>query len=226
MTNEEVLTKLRQKNPDYQITKISQASFKNYGNLLAGYDLQTVEDYFKKNVSYGEDGNSYNPSNPELEKLPVIQKIGQDVYAGMEIAAGECTGQAQSFSAVEFHQGSEVNLMLTDVVMVLGKRSQIKAGLFDAAEDAKLFFIPAGSIVEMYSDTLHYSPIKVHPAGFKAVVIVLRGTNQPLPTDFESRNKWIVKKNKFQAAHAVRKDKLAAGIVEGVSGKLIKLEQI
>jgi hypothetical protein len=116
--------------------------------------------------------------------------------------------------------------MLTDVVMVLGKRYQIKDGLFNAAKDAEIFFIPAGSVIEMYSDTLHYSPIKVHKSGFKAVVMVLKGTNQPLPVGFSSSNKWIVKKNKFQAAHKIRQDKLSMGTVEGVSGELIKLEQI
>ncbi|MFT8459320.1 MAG: DUF4867 family protein [Liquorilactobacillus ghanensis] len=226
MTNDEVLTKLRQKNPTYQIEQINVENFKIYGNLLQNYDLKEVQNFFANQVSYGEGGNSYNPSNPVLEKMSAIQQIGADVYAGMEFSAGECTGQAQSFSAVEYHQGSEVNIMLTDVVMVLGKRSQIKDGLFNAAADAKLFFIPAGTVIEMYSDTLHYSPIKVEETGFKAVVMVLKGTNQALPVGFKSPNRWIVKKNKFQAAHAVRKDKLAAGSVEGVAGKLIKLQQI
>lgn len=226
MTDANTLNKLQQKNSEYHIEQINQANFKVYGNVLSDYDLTEVKNFFAENVSYGENGNSYNPSNQELERISVIQKIGNDIFAGMNFSAGECTGQAQSFSAVEYHQGSEVNIMLTDVVMVLGKRSQIQNGLFNAATKAKIFFIPAGTIIEMYSDTLHYSPIKVESSGFKAVVMVLQGTNQPLPAGFKSTNPWIVKKNKFQAAHATRKDKLAAGSVEGVSGKLIKLEQI
>ncbi|MDN2453353.1 DUF4867 family protein [Lactobacillus sp. UCMA15818] len=221
-----MLLKLQQRNPEYQIKKIDQNGFNDYGNLLQEYDLTDIKKFFGKKICCAKNGNFYNPSNNYLENMETIEKIGYDIYAGMNFTAGECTGQTQSFSAVEYHQGSEINIMLTDVVMVLGKRNQIINGFFNAAKDATLFFIPAGTVIEMYGDTLHYSPIKVHQEGFKAVVMVLQGTNQALPNNFCSENTWIVKKNKFQAAHAIRKDKIAKGVIVGVSGELIKLKQI
>lgn len=68
--------------------------------------------------------------------------------------------------------------------------------------------------------------VKWMTAVFKAIVMVLQGTNQPLPDGFKATNKMIVKQNKFQMAHAVRKDKIAQGILPGVKGKLIDIKPI
>ncbi|KRL99016.1 DUF4867 family protein [Liquorilactobacillus satsumensis] len=222
----ETLNELKIKNPQYKIQNIEDASFKRYGMCYTCYALAEIKQYFQKKAKLPAQGNEYNPSNSDLEKMGTIQQIERDVFAGMAVNVGECVGRTTSFSAVEFHQGSEVNIMLTDVVMVFGKRSEIKNGTFNAEKDAQLFFVPAGSVIEIFSDTLHYSPIMVRSPGFKVVVMVLKGTNQPLEKSFKSNNPWIVKKNKFQAAHFVRKDKLASGVVQGVSGKLIKLKAL
>lgn len=90
-----------------------------------------------------------------------------------------------------------------------------------ADKKAKLFFVPRGSVVEFFSDTLHYSPCKVHPAGFKFIVMVLKGTNEALSSNFKSKNPMIVKQNKFQVVHAVRQDKIEQGAKIGVTGELV-----
>ncbi|MDD9322818.1 DUF4867 family protein, partial [Pediococcus acidilactici] len=128
--------------------------------------------------------------------------------------------------AVEFHQGSEVNITFTDVIMVLGKRRDLRNYEFHAVDDAQIFYIPQGTVFEMFSDTLHYSPIEVTPAGFKAVVVVLNGTNKSLPSSFKTHNPMLVKKNKFQLAHATRTDKVKAGILPGVKGPLVQVRPI
>ena len=150
--------------------------------------------------------------------------MGKDIYAFMPIEAGECTGQSTNFSAIEYHQGSETNIMLTDVIMVLGQRSTLDTkGEYSPSEDGQIFFVPAGTVVEFYSTTLHYAPIKVHDSGFSIIVILIKGSNEELPADFKSDNKRIVKQNKFQLVDPSRKDKIAIGVEVGLTGKLIEM---
>lgn len=222
----ETIDKICDENKQYKIYNVTDPEFKVFGNLLSGYDLTEIQKYAKENIKIPKEGNIYRPSNAELENFEVIKEIESDVYGGLPIEAGECAGQNSSFSAFEFHQGSEVNIVLTDIIMVLGKREQIINGYFNAQEDAELFFVPAGSIVEMYSTTLHYSPCKVDENGFEIIVILIKGSNESLKSNFKSRNNQVVKMNKFQMVHKSRKDKIEQGIKVGLSGELIKINPI
>jgi hypothetical protein len=214
----------QKKNPDYKILSIDDPDFKKYGKVYTKYDISEVKDYMDKNVKISSPSNFYTPSNKDLEKIPAIQEMGKDIYAFMPIEAGECTGQSTNFSAIEYHQGSETNIMLTDVIMVLGQRSTLDTkGEYSPSEDGQIFFVPAGTVVEFYSTTLHYAPIKVHDSGFSIIVILIKGSNEELPADFKSDNKRIVKQNKFQLVDSSRKDKIAIGVEVGLTGKLIEM---
>lgn len=218
------LEDFQKKNPDYKILSIDDPDFKKYGKVYTKYDISEVKDYMDKNVKISSPSNFYTPSNKELEKIPAIQEMGKDIYAFMPIEAGECTGQSTNFSAIEYHQGSETNIMLTDVIMVLGQRSTLDTkGEYSPSEDGQIFFVPAGTVVEFYSTTLHYAPIKVHDSGFSIIVILIKGSNEELPADFKSDNKRIVKQNKFQLVDSSRKDKIAIGVEVGLTGKLIEM---
>lgn len=222
----EKIEAVRKVNPTYTILDVTSREFKAYGTILEGYDDAAIREYAKKEIVIPKEGNSYSPSNDELEKFDIIKKIEADVYAGLPVEAGECAGNNTAFSAYEYHQGSEVNIVLTDVLMVLGKREQAVRGIFNAQENAKIFYVPAGTIIEMYSSTLHYSPCIVDKTGFKVIVILIKGSNEPFEEIFESKNKEIVKKNKFQLVHETRTDKIAEGIEVGLIGELITLKPI
>lgn len=218
------LEDFQKKNPDYKILSIDDPDFKKYGKVYTKYDISEVKDYMDKNVKISSPSNFYTPSNKDLEKIPAIQEMGKDIYAFMPIEAGECTGQSTNFSAIEYHQGSETNIMLTDVIMVLGQRATLDTkGEYSPSEDGQIFFVPAGTVVEFYSTTLHYAPIKVHDSGFSIIVILIKGSNEELPSDFKSDNKRIVKQNKFQLVDPSRKDKIAIGVEVGLTGKLIEM---
>ncbi|WP_201306862.1 DUF4867 family protein [Companilactobacillus farciminis] len=218
------LEDFQKKNPDYKILSIDDPDFKKYGKVYTKYDISEVKDYMDKNIKISSPSNFYTPSNKDLEKIPAIQEMGKDIYAFMPIEAGECTGQSTNFSAIEYHQGSETNIMLTDVIMVLGQRSTLDTkGEYSPSEDGQIFFVPAGTVVEFYSTTLHYAPIKVHDSGFSIIVILIKGSNEELPADFKSDNKRIVKQNKFQLVDPSRKDKIAIGVEVGLTGKLIEM---
>lgn len=222
------IDQLRTLNPDKTIHSLDEAAFADYGVTYAQYDVSELKAFMDQHVTIPapSEANLYVPSNPDMEKIPVVQQIGRDVYAGLPIEAGECAGHAEALTAVEFHQGSEVNVFFADVVMVIGKRGQMHDDQFNAEKDAKLFFVPAGTVVEFFSDTLHYSPCEAHASGFKFIVMLVRGSNQPLPADYHTDNKLIVKQNKFQVVHASRTDKIKQGIQVGVTGELVRVKHL
>ena len=222
------IDQIRTINPNKTIHSLDESVFEDYGVAYTQYDVSELKTFMDQHVTIpaSTEANLYVPSNPEIEKIPVVQQIGRDVYAGLPIEAGECAGHADALTAVEFHQGSEVNVFFTDVVMVIGKRGQMHNGQFNAEKEAKLFFVPAGTVVEFFSDTLHYSPCEAHTSGFKFIVMLIHGSNQPLPAGYQTDNKMIVKQNKFQVVHKSRTDRIKQGIQIGVTGALVQVNHL
>lgn len=220
------LDAFKKNNPTKLIRTIDDESFKKYGDIKTGYDISKLSSFFDTEISIPETGNKYVTSNHKIESFSVIKELSNDIYPAMQTQAGQCVGHSIDFSALEYHQGSETNIFFTDTIMVLSKRSQMRSGSINISELGEIYFIPKGSIIEFFSDTLHYAPIQVTNSGFKIVVLVLKGTNEPLPSDFHSNNKMIVKVNKFQVVHKSRTDKITQGAVVGVTGDLLRFNVI
>lgn len=222
----QTLENIRKINPDYSIQSIiNNSEFLKYGQIYSQFVINDILNYLNKQ-QISPNSNQYNPSEQQLEEINEIKTISNYIFPGIKTESGSCNGHCTNFTAVEYHQGSEVNIFATDVIMVLGKRYQIKNEYFDTDRDAKLFFIPAGSIVEFYSDTLHYTPIMVHHSGFQIVVMVIKGTNQEFAIPYNGGNQRVVKVNKFQLVHPIRKDKIQKGQKVGLKGKLIEINPL
>lgn len=214
------------KNPDYQIKTINDAAFAKYGKIWNNFVLDDVLTIMnKKEIPFNS--NIYITNDDELNDLKVISQIKNDIFAGIDIQTGPCMGHNNSFSAIEYHNGSEVNIACTDIIMVLGQRQDLEQHHnFDPHTQADIFYIPKNTVFEMYNTTLHYSPIEITPDGFKVVVILPLGTNEELSVSFQSNNPYIVKQNKFQVVHPSRIDKISQGIQIGLVGDLLRLNQI
>lgn len=65
------------------------------------------------------------------------------------------------------------------------------------------FFVPAGTVVEMYATTLHYAPCTAAEGGFRCVVILPAGTNTEInfPLSGNGEDKLMTAKNKWLIAH-------------------------
>ena len=213
-------------NPDVHLLTLSDPSFADFGIRYEDYDLTQIERVMA-DVIPPEEGTAYLPSLPQLEATETIQAIGRDVYAGMPIEAGVTQGHARTFTAFEYHQCSETNIMLDDVVMVLAQRRVLEAkGKIDPNRDAALFYVPKGSVIELYNSTLHYTPLSVSTKAYQVLVIAVKGTNEPLPAGFSSQNPRVVKQGKFQVVHPSRKDKIAQGYQVGLSGKVLTVNPV
>ncbi|MBR0510452.1 MAG: DUF4867 family protein [Clostridia bacterium] len=213
---------------DVTILPVTDPAFAPYGRIVEGIDFSAAIAYMEQNTPVPESGNIYVPGDETLEALPVCEEVRRSVFGGMPIQIGYCNGRNSTYNGFEYHKGSEVNVAVTDFMLVLGHVWQIRDNRFYVGEE-QVFFIPAGTAVEMYATTLHLSPCKVTPDGFKDIVILPRGTNTPLaspPEDRTGENRLLLQTNKWVLSHPDREPLMKQGAFPGLVGENKELKYI
>lgn len=215
-----VIERLNQVN-DVPVLSVRDAEFAPYGRIVKGYDFSPLITYMEKQTEIPEDGNVYVASVPRMEACPIAEQIQNILYGGMEIEIGYCNGRNTTYNGFEYHKGSEINIAVTDFMLVLGHTWQIR-NLSYHVKDAQVFYVEKGMAVEMYQTTLHLSPCRVSDEGFKDIVILPRGTNTPL-TDKQTcdspESRLLLQKNKWVLAHPGREPLIRQGAFPGVLGE-------
>lgn len=215
----DLLEHLNQVNDMKICSVLDQEAFKTYGRVITAYDFSELIHYMEENTSIPEQGNVYVASVPEMEKLPIREKVENLVYGGMPIEIGYCNGRNTTYNGFEYHKGSELNVAVTDFCLCLGHVWDIKNNEY-SVDSVQVFFVPKGTVIEMYQTTLHLSPCRINDEGFKGVVILPKGTNTPLEkmpyVDDESR--LLLQRNKWVIAHPEREPLMKQGAVGGVKG--------
>ena len=216
----ELLERLNQVN-DVPVTSVYDPAFAPFGRVVTGYDFSGLIGYMENCTEIPENGNIYKPSIPEMEALPVMEQVKNGLYGGMDIEIGYCNGDNTTYNGFEYHKGSEINVAVTDFMLVLGHVWEIKDNTY-RVEDARVFFVPRGTAIEMYQTTLHLSPCRVCDEGFKGVVILPRGTNTPLENKGEAvepEGSLLLQKNKWVIAHPEREPLIRQGAHPGLLGE-------
>lgn len=216
----ELLERLNQVN-DVPVTSVYDPAFAPFGRVVAGYDFSGLIGYMENCTEIPENGNIYKPSIPEMEALPVMEQVKNGLYGGMDIEIGYCNGRNTTYNGFEYHKGSEINVAVTNFMLVLGHVWEIKDNTY-RVEDARVFFVPRGTAIEMYQTTLHLSPCRVCDEGFKGVVILPRGTNTPLENKGEAvepEGSLLLQKNKWVIAHPEREPLIRQGAHPGLLGE-------
>lgn len=181
------------------IKSVHDPAFQAYGKVVVGYDCDELLRKMRE-TPLPEDV-VYVPSVAELEALPVAREISSNLYGQMPIQIGYCNGHNKKLNAAEYHRDSEVNVAVTDLVLIIGKQQDIKADYTYDTAQMEAFFLPAGTVAEVYATTLHYAPCHVNEAGFQCVVVLPKGTNTDLdPVTLKTkedellfaRNKWLI----------------------------------
>ena len=193
---------------DVKIYSVEDEEFSSFGRIIKGYDFEELETYMNLTSQIPEEGNVYVASVEEMESEPVAEQIATSFYGGMSIQIGYCNGRNTTYNGFEYHKGSEINIAITDFMLVLGHNYDICHNTYDVSQ-ATVFFVPKGTAIEMYQTTLHLSPLRVTDEGFKDIVI--------LPRDEEAilllqRNKWVI-------AHPDREPLMKQGAHGGVTGE-------
>lgn len=211
-------------NPHIPLFHVESESFLPYGKIMKREDLSGIIHYMG-NTAIPEEGNIYVASVDEMEQLPVSRKIEATVYGQMDIQVGYCNGRNSHLNGLEYHKGSEINIAVTDLVLLLGKVQDIVDNRY-STQNVEGFFVPKGTVIEIYQTTLHFAPCKVHQEGFKCVVILPKGTNTPLdnlvdPVREEDQLLWM--KNKWLLAHPDKKALVERGVHPGIVGTNLEI---
>lgn len=204
-----------------EILQVSHPNFKAYGRVIEGIDVSDLLDVLKE-TSKPEDV-IYVASDEKLEACESAKKIAYSLYGGMPIQIGYCNGSNVLLNAVEYHRDSEVNVALTDMILLLGKEQDIEEdGTYDTKK-IEAFFIPAGTVVEVYATTLHYAPCNANGERFSTAVVLPKGTNTEIEKEQENvkEDKLLFARNKWLIAH---KDAEIDGAFVGLKGENLSVE--
>ena len=137
----------------------------------------------------------------------------------LDVMAGVVTGKNDVLNGLEYHQCSETIIAVTDYILAVGKRQDMVENDYDI-EKCELFYVPQGTVVELYATTLHYTPITVIDS-FKTICLLLKGTG-----DACQRRGILKKKNKWFIAHKDNVEKVQAGDYPGLKGKMIQIKHL
>ncbi len=204
-----------------KVYSVFDEEFRSYGRIVKGYNFTELISYMESDTDIPENGNVYYPSIEAMENTAVFREIEQVFYGGMPAQAGYCNGRNTTYNGFEYHKGSEINVAVTDFVLVLGHIWQIEDNRFFVGGE-KVFFVPKGTALEMYQTTLHLSPCRVDDGGFKDVVILPRGTNTPLDSkekNADRESELLLQKNKWVIAHKDREPLIKQGAFAGLIGE-------
>lgn len=199
-----------------QIKKVTDPSFGKYGKIMTGYEIGEILREMEHTPL--PDDVIYVPSDETMETLPVAKQMEQYAFGGLPIQIGYCNGKNHKLNALEYHRSSEVNIAVNDLILILGCEQDIQEdGTYDTA-NCEAFFVPAGTMIEVYATTLHYAPCSAEEKGFRCVVVLPKGTNTELtfaiPEDGEAR--MMTAKNKWLIAHP---EAGIEGAFEGLKGE-------
>lgn len=158
-----------------KIKSVFDSDFAPYGQVLEKYDFSELFQAVSA-FSIPKKGISYVPSVSELEACKIFDELQHRGFGGMPIQLGYCNGVNDRLNCLEYHKSSEFNIAADDIVLLLGLKHEIEAGVFDASR-VKAFYVPAGTGVELYATTLHYAPCGYNGNGFRMICVLPKGTN-------------------------------------------------
>lgn len=199
------------------IYRVTDSEFCDYGQVL---DIDTDEIVYEAGrISMPASGSVYTASQPEFENLKISSDIRDKYFGELATQTGYCYGHSYALNALEWHKCSEINIAVTDMILLLGDIRDVKNGRYDSA-NVKAFLVKKGEAIEVYATTLHFCPIETSPDGFGCVVVLPQGTN--LPLDGESKDKLLFRKNKWLIAHEDNAALTEKGVFPGIYGENYK----
>lgn len=222
-----MLNKLNQLN-NLEILSCSSKEFERYGKVICGYDFNELVQYAEKNTNIPPSGNIYVGSVNEMEGIsPLFSSLKNNFYGGMDVQIGYCNGNNSFLNGLEYHKSSEINVAVTDLILLLAKTTEIENNVLNSSL-VKAFFLPKGTAVELYQTTMHFAPCKVTENGFKCIIILPKETNTEISLNekeiLTNEDKYLFKKNKWLLVHGDKQDLIAKGAFHGISGENLEVK--
>ncbi|SKA93668.1 protein of unknown function [Caloramator quimbayensis] len=208
-----------------KIHDIKSLEFKKYGRIIEGYDFKEAIEYLEYKTQIPAEGNIYVASDENLEKLRIKKQIQKFFYGDIDVQFGYCNGKNSKLNALEYHKSSEIDVAATDMILLLGDIRDIVNNSYET-KNVEAFFINKGTAIELYSTTLHFSPIKTFKDGFKCIVILPKGTNMSLTEEInlcDEESKILFARNKWLLCHEDNKRLIDRGAYIGLKGENIEI---
>ena len=194
---------LQKRNPQVCIKNVNDAAFSRYGKLIH-LDVDALLQEAEKQYPIPTSGNAYIADIAALHPFAEV---------------GICHGHNTTLLGLEYHIGSEVNMAITDCVLALGRKEDFQAPGIDK-EALEVFYVPKGSVIELFEGTLHYCPFSADQKGFSTIVILLDKTNTPISY---RKGELLTKRNKWFIAHVQNQKKIQEGNVGGLLGEPLQI---
>lgn len=207
-----------------RIKSVFSHSFEKYGKVLTGYDVKDLLAKLEETTDKPEGATIYEPGDAGLEALPVAKEFSTNAYGGMPVQVGYCNGNNTKLNCLEYHRGSELNIPANDMVLLLAPLQSVKNGKLNTSA-VEAFYVPKGTVVEVYETTLHYAPCnavkngEVSKEGFRVIIVLPKDTNTA-KTELSEKNledKLLWAKNKWLIAHPDSSEAKAGAFV-GLTG--------
>lgn len=210
------LEQLQQANPHLQIQSVQEAAFADYGRVIALPHQAELMQRLTDQTSIPAQGNQYVRDAPSILEKSAKYDIARQFYGEQPIEVGYCNGHSDRINAFEWHNCSELNLAVTDLVLFLARRQDLTGQTIDTSR-ARAFFVPRGTAIEVYPTTLHFAPCQIDAQGFKCIVILTDQTNTPLAIEHQA-DEALFQYNKWLITHAENDRMVHNGALIGVTG--------
>ena len=139
-----------------EIISVTDKRFKKYGKVIKNIDFTTLVEAMKKTEI--PEGVVYEPSVESLESLEVAKEIKNKFFGELPIQIGYCNGHNNKLNALEYHRSSEINVAVTDLVLLIGHQQDVESDHTYDTGKVEAFLVPAGTGIEVFATTLHYAP--------------------------------------------------------------------
>ena len=203
-----------------KIQNITAASYKRFGKVVKDIDFSDL--IAAMEATPCPDDVVYVASEAALEATKGAEKFQEIYYGKLPIQVGYCNGHNSLLNALEYHRCGEVNVAVTDLIVLVGSLVHVADDFTYDPEKVEAFFVPAGTEFEMYETTLHYAPCGVDGKGFKDVIILPKGTNADITKNPNAtgEDRLPTAEYKWLIVHA---DAAIAGAFNGLQGENISV---
>ena len=211
-----------------ELISVFDPRFRPYGHVIEGYDTKQLHETMLT-MPVPEEGITYVASVPELEALPIAEKLFYESFGGLDPQVGYVCGQGNKLNALEYHRSSEFNYAVTDLILLLGRQQDVEPGTFtyDTAK-VEAFHVPAGTMLEVYATTLHYAPCHADASkGFRVLVALpwLTNTDRPVMENKTAEDEIMTARNKWLLAHPDSSE-AKSGAKVGLTGENIDIANL
>ncbi len=214
----DILRTVRTKNPELPIFSVFDPDFRRFGRVVE-FDATALIAACELAAEMPAAGSRYVPAMAALETLPAFDDVRGILRGEGGCQIGCCWGYNTRLNCLEYHRSSEHNIAVSDLVLLLAAQQDMNG--YDLPEGKVAgFYVPRGTVIEVYATSLHFCPCQTDDNGFRCIVILPKGTNLPLDRARQEQGdgRLLWAKDKWLIAHPENTAVVQRGAYPGLHG--------